>query len=250
MLLSNSPWPFIISINLINFLIRMIFFFRGHTNLLFLRTIILILNSMIWFKDLNSEYNINGESSLNLENTIKFFFILFILSEIIVFVSIFWSYYCFFLVRELDISIWPGYSIKTFEWNIIPMVNTLILISSSITLTVSHWCINFNIKKFINLFLFITILLGITFTYLQFEEYNSSFYSLNDGRFGSIFFLLTGLHGAHVIIGTLILISCFLKTNRIDSIISNSERFEIGSWYWHFVDLVWIFVLYSLYYLN
>lgn len=250
MLISRSPWPLLISLNLMNTLIRLIFFFYGYKYNLGLRIFSNLISFLLWFKDMNSEYNVEGFGRLCLEKTIKFFFLLFITSEVIIFVSIFWAYYCFFFVIEIESRIWPSYLVKPFGWTLIPIVNTLILISSRITLTMSHNFININNKKYIMFFLVITIVIGLFFTILQLDEYRSSYYSINDGNYGSIFFLLTGLHGLHVIIGSFALLACLIKINNIDNRIGNSERFEISSWYWHFVDLVWIFVLYSLYYLN
>lgn len=120
----------------------------------------------------------------------------------------------------------------------VPLINTIVLISSGVTVTLRHNFILSNKKLGFNFFLFLTIFLGIIFTLLQGLEYNSSFFSLRDASFGTIFFVLTGFHGLHVLIGTAFLLAIIIRSLKISGSHSRFSSFELASWYWHFVDVV------------
>lgn len=249
-LLINRPWPLLSSFRIINFLIRILIFLKNNERFtIILSLIILRITTLFWFLDFNTEINTIGMESINLESSIKLFFILFILSEVIVFLSLFWSNYWFFLVPEFNPIIFSNI-VKFFDYRTMPIINTFILLMSSVTITISH---QIYIERKTNLkinFLISTVILGIIFTFLQAIEYINSYFNINDSCYGSIFFILTGLHGTHVILGSMILFTCYLKFIFINNIIYKSERFEMGAWYWHFVDLIWLFVIYSLYFLH
>lgn len=128
--------------------------------------------------------------------------------------------------------------IESFDFRAVPLINTLVLVGSGGTVTLRHYFLSKGQKKLCLIFLLETIFLGLLFTYLQWVEYNNSFFSLRDSTFGTSFFMLTGFHGLHVIIGTLFLSVVFFRSSFFSSGKLDSVRFEISSWYWHFVDVV------------
>lgn len=130
----------------------------------------------------------------------------------------------------------------------IPLLNTALLVTSGVILTISH--IYLRIEKYLAAFrsLLMTIGYGLVFLYVQGYEYCWSCFAMNDGVYGSIFYMLTGFHGFHVIIGTIFLIVCAFRMKFGHFTHSNHFAFESAIWYWHFVDVVWI-LLYLLVYL-
>ena len=144
---------------------------------------------------------------------------------------------------------WPPVNLEFFDFLGVPLINTLILLSSGLTITISHFYLINGEKKKSNLWLILTITLGIIFSLFQLIEYKNSFFSIRDGRFGSSFFVLTGFHGIHVLIGSIFLITTIIRSSFLRSATKNFVRFELSSWYWHFVDVVWIFLYCFLYYL-
>nr|WIL10298.1 cytochrome c oxidase subunit III [Nothopoda sp.] len=246
-----SPWPFMTSMSLMNFFFSLWLLIKTTNLINFYFSILFFFFCVIfWFMDLNYEVNFLGMESMNLITTMKLFFFLFILSELMVFFSLFWANYWFFYVPDNNLMMFSLKSIKFFDYKMIPMLNTFILISSSITITLSHLYMNKGKKKMMLNSLIITIILGLIFTYFQYTEYKNSFFNINDSCYGSIFFTLTGLHGIHVILGNLVLKFCTFKMIFMEDLINKFDSFEMGVWYWHFVDLMWLFVIYSLYFLN
>lgn len=253
--LSFNIWPLIVSLNLISLFLRLSLRFHKFVNfnviLFFINLFLIILSVLNWFKEFNSEFNLVGSDNFSMDNLLKSFFLLFILSEIMVFFSIFWTFYFFYFYNNMEIGlIWPPFNIKMFDFTKIPFINTFILLISRVTLTIRHNNLTVGEFKKVNSFIFYTITLGLVFRYMQMNEYNDSYFCIRDSNFSSIFFLLTGLHGIHVILGSLILLAVLAKCIKINRIVNSFSSFEIGAWYWHFVDLVWLFVFYSLYYLN
>ena len=168
---------------------------------------------------------------------IKFGFSWFIVSEVIFFFSFFWAFFSFSVIPASQIRrFWPSMGIEVINWRAIPLLNTVILLSSGVTLTIRHstWKGKNNLGI---IGLIITIGLGIYFILIQFNEYSERRFTIADGIFGSSFYVLTGLHSLHVILGVIFLRRAL---SRIKSI--RSSRFEISIWYWHFVDVVWLFL--------
>lgn len=250
-LLNFNPWPFISRMASFNLMLSFFFFFKYNNYFCFLFSLlILVLCSFFWWIGYSSEFNLEGKNSLSLERGLKIGIILFISSEIFFFFSFFWSYFHYFLTPTIELGLrWPPVNLEFFDFLGVPLINTLILLSSGLTITISHFYLINGEKKKSNLWLILTITLGIIFSLFQLIEYKNSFFSIRDGRFGSSFFVLTGFHGIHVLIGSIFLITTIIRSSFLRSATKNFVRFELSSWYWHFVDVVWIFLYCFLYYL-
>lgn len=247
-LVSQSPWPIIISLNLFNNLIAIISWFHKINYFLTLTTLCTILCIFQWWRDISRESTYQGHHTINVYNGIRIGIILFIISEIIFFFSFFWAYFHSSLAPNIEIGqIWPPYGILPFNPFDIPLLNTITLITSGLTVTWSHHSI-IN-KKFYESkqSLLLTIILGIYFTSLQLIEYYEAPFTLRDSIYGRTFFIATGFHGLHVIIGTLFLLFCFLRLKLIHFSSSHHFGFEAAAWYWHFVDIVWLFLYINIY---
>jgi len=251
-LLPANPWPLVSRLNsfslLFSFLIMLKF--RMCPNFI-TRVSLIVFSAFNWWLFYKKEFDFEGLNSFNLEIGLKAALILFIFSEVFFFFSFFWAYFDYYLSPGIENGFsWPSSYLVFFEPDQVPFLNTLILLASGATVTAGHYRYNqMKIENF-NIFLSTTILLGVFFTLLQGIEYISSFFSIRDGRFGSVFFILTGFHGIHVIVGSIflaitLLFSVYLKAGR-----KTFLSFDLACWYWHFVDLVWLFLFFFLYYIN
>tara|TARA_R110002167_G_scaffold63013_5_gene177739 strand:+ start:830 stop:1720 length:891 start_codon:yes stop_codon:yes gene_type:complete len=147
------------------------------------------------------------------------------------------------LMQTPDMARYPGPNEVISPWGI-PLLNTLLLLSSSITLTIAHKGLKLGRRGQTKLWLGLTVLLGLIFLVFQVEEYIAAYtelgLTLRAGIYGSTFFILTGFHGLHVTLGTLMLIVILLRVIKGHFAGDNHFGFEAVSWYWHFVDVVWV----------
>ncbi|MDH1109027.1 cytochrome c oxidase subunit 3 [Pseudomonas otitidis] len=147
------------------------------------------------------------------------------------------------LLNTPDPKLFPGPKEVIDPWHL-PLINTLLLVSSSFTVTFAHHALKKNNRKLLKIWLALTILLGAAFLALQVEEYVHAYtelgLTLGSGIYGATFFMLTGFHGAHVTMGTLILTVMLVRILRGHFDAEHHFGFEAASWYWHFVDLVWV----------
>lgn len=247
-LVSISPWPIIISFRLINNLIIIIRWFHKFNYWTLITLPCTLLCIYQWWRDVTREATLQGLHTTLVYKGIRLGIILFIISEILFFFSFFWAFFHSSLAPSIEIGqIWPPLGIMPFNPFDIPLLNTIILVSSGLTVTWTHHSIlNNNFKERI-IRLQITILLGLYFSLLQLIEYIEAPFTISDSIYGSRFFIATGFHGIHVIIGTifLILILCRLKLFHFSP--THHFGFEAAAWYWHFVDVVWLFLYISIY---
>nr|AWU49030.1 cytochrome c oxidase subunit 3 [Pseudophacopteron sp. DMP-2018] len=248
-LVDPSPWPLSISFSLMSTMTLTILYFNiKHMNFLIINLIVTIWIMMLWWRDIQRESTFQGNHTYLVVNSMKYGMMLFILSEILFFISFFWSFFHHSLSPNQEIGLnWPPMMIQSFNPLHIPLVNTLILLSSGMSVTWSHasMCNNnlFQTKKS----LMITIIMGIYFSLLQIYEYVEAPFCISDSVYGSSFFLSTGFHGLHVLIGTLFLIHSWTRLNFIHFNKNHHLGIELSIWYWHFVDVVWLFLYSSVY---
>nr|AZL93144.1 cytochrome c oxidase subunit 3 [Ceraphronidae sp. ZJUH_2016007] len=243
-----SPWPILLSLNMMNMFIMtsQLFQFVPLNLINFISMINVILVMFTWWKDVNMESFNLGDHPIIIQSLMKTGMILFISSEILFFVSFFWSFLHYSLSPNIEIgSIWPPLNINMINPYNVPLLNTLILLTSGITITWSHHSLINNKSPMIGMLT--TIILGLYFTHWQLIEYYHSSFSFNDSSYGSIFFMATGFHGIHVLIGTIFnsIIMMRLMLNHLS--MTHHIGFELSAWYWHFVDVVWLFLFILMY---
>lgn len=250
-LLSYGYWPILVRAGVMNFFLGFLILFKfSNLTPIFLGRLILISGSIIWFYEFGSEIFKKGLFSSTFFDSIKTGIVGFIISEVMLFFSFFWAYFDFFLSPEIELGgSYPPYLVFRFTYYLMPLLNTMVLILSRATITYSHHLASEGKSGPSFLMLLCTLLLGAFFRFLQFLEYSSSFFSIRDSSFGSLFFILTGLHGSHVLLGCLIILNCFSEGPHLLSS-KCPVSVELCSWYWHFVDLVWLYVFFFIYYLN
>lgn len=248
-MVSIRPWPLVASLlaMLLAFNLNFQLFFN-FKKIFFIVNAILAVSAFAWWKDVIREVTFQGLHHTEVLKGLKIGIILFITSEIIFFFSFFWRFFHFSLSPNIELGqIWPPVRITRFNPINVPLLNTIILISSGVSITWAHHSILNNNFKATSLGLSITWILGIYFSFLQYIEYYQSEFNIRDSSYGRIFFIATGFHGIHVIVGSIYLLyrDINLKSHK-----GNKNHFliiEIAAWYWHFVDVVWLFLYLCMY---
>nr|AIW06295.1 cytochrome c oxidase subunit III [Curculionidae sp. MT-2014] len=248
-LVDPSPWPLLGSFSTFTMLMGFIKWFHfQNSNLLILG---LLTNTLImyqWWRDVTREGTFQGLHTFKVTLGLRWGMILFITSEIFFFLAFFWAFLHSSLTPSIELgTIWPSKGIQPFNPLEIPLLNTLILLTSGLTVTWAHHSIMENNYTQSIQGLAITVLLGFYFTLLQAYEYLEAPFTISDSVYGSTFFMTTGLHGLHVIVGSTFLFVCFMRLffNHFSS--SHHFGFEAAAWYWHFVDVVWLFLYLLIY---
>jgi len=250
-IVSVSPWPLLTSFTLLNLTVGGVLCFHGAlygnlaVSLGFISTAIAIA---IWFRDVASEGTYLGAHTLPVQSGLSWGFYLFVLTEVIFFVSLFWAYLHSALSPTVELgSQWPPVGVSAIEPFTLPLLNTFLLLGSGASVTYSHHALLGGDRRGAILGLIITILLALLFTACQALEYYSCEYTIVDSVYGSSFFLATGFHGLHIIIGTCFLCTCLWRLISYQHTQQHHLGTEIGILYWHLVDVVWL-ILFALIY--
>jgi cytochrome c oxidase subunit 3 len=260
-LVNPSPWPFYISFTVLNLALSLVWFFHyyQHSGKLLLNSIFLTLIIMAaWWRDVIIEGTYEGQHTQAVQKGLRLGIALFILSEVMFFFGFFWAFFHSSLSPAIQIGgVWPPKGIIPMSYLGIPFLNTIILLTSGVTVTWFHYLITStelhndvssdNIKKEGIFSLGLTVLLGLIFLGFQAYEYIHATFTISDGVYGSTFYLLTGFHGFHVIVGTLFLFVCLLRYLSNHFTEHHHIGLEAAIWYWHFVDVVWLFLYISIY---
>ncbi len=251
-LVDPSPWPIVGAFagGLLAF--GAIEFMHYRTTLFLWLGLIAVLATMfLWWRDVVRESRTPGLHSPVVRLGLRYGMMLFIASEVMFFVAFFWAYFHYALfpthLAGDAKAVWPPEGIKTFDpWHL-PFLNTLILLLSGTTVTWAHHSLLHGDRKGLVQGLALTVFLGLVFTAVQAYEYWSAPFGFRDGVYPSVFFLATGFHGFHVIVGTIFLTVCLVRAIRGHFTPERHFGFEAAAWYWHFVDVVWLFLFVSIY---
>ena len=215
---------------------------------------ILLLFVMFWYwwRDVIREAEFEGFHKPIVQLGMRYGMALFICSEVMFFAAFFWAFFDSSLFpREMPYDlpggVWPPEGVMPFNAFELPFMNTLILLLSGVTVTWAHHALIEGDRKNLVRGLGITIILGICFTALQAYEYSHAGFSFSGGIYGSTFFMATGFHGFHVIVGTSFLTVCFFRARAGHFKPDHHFGFEAAAWYWHFVDVVWLFLFICIY---
>lgn len=279
---TQSHWPITGSIGLACFMVGIANLLHGHIAghyFFFIGSLLIVYMMFGWFRDVIHESH-QGLYSKQMDRSFRWGMAWFIFSEVMFFAAFFGA---LFYARQFSVPwlggegargvthmLWPKFSavwplLKNPNpelypdpkdvidaWGI-PALNTLILLTSGVTVTIAHWGLVKKKRPLLIIGLFFTIALGITFISFQAYEYIHAYHALNltlnSGIYGSTFFMLTGFHGAHVTIGTIMLIVILLRCLKGHFTPEHHFGFEAVAWYWHFVDVVWLFLFVFVYWL-
>jgi cytochrome c oxidase subunit 3 len=248
-LVEFSPWPLIGSLRAFIITTGIIsWFHQSNPHIITWGLILILLTIVAWWRDVSREATFIGFHTRNVILGLRWGIILFISREILFFVAFFWAFFHSSLIPNHEVGcIWPPTGIEPINPFSIPLLNTAILLGRGVTVTWAHHALIKKNKSRTVTALTTTIILGIYFSVLQASEYITSSFSISDRVYGSIFFVATGFHGLHVIIGTAFLFICLIRCQKNQFSNHHHFGFEARAWYWHFVDVVWIFLYICIY---
>lgn len=245
----SSPWPILLSLNLFSMLFSVVVYLHSpdYIYIVLVSTLTTVLIVFLWWKDFNRE-SLIGYHTHKLELSLRCAMLLFILSEVFFFISFFWAFFDASLVPTIEVGmVWPPKGISTLSVYGVPLLNTVILLSSGVTVTWAHHSLIENNFTSTLIALSFTVLLGVYFLFMQYSEYIETSFSMADGVYGSTFFMATGFHGMHVLVGTTFLFYVLLNLLQSKLLYNHHFSFEAAAWYWHFVDVVWLILFLCIY---
>ena len=277
-LVDPSPWPFMGSLGAFVLAIGAVVFMAGLSTtedswayfflaegspwLLILGFILIGVTMIGWWGDVIKESH-QGDHTPVVDLGLRYGMILFIVSEVMFFAAWFWMFFEVALFHEVragasfygpaigaDFSgweSWPPPGVETFDPFHLPLINTLVLLLSGTTVTWAHHALQHGDRRGATLGLLLTVVLGVCFTLLQIYEYTHAHFGFAGNLYGATFFMATGFHGAHVVIGTVFLAVCLLRLLAGHFTPEKHFGFEAAAWYWHFVDVVWLFLFAFVY---
>jgi cytochrome c oxidase subunit 3 len=250
-LVDPSPWPLIAAFSALMVTFGGAMYMHGYSGGAFLWRFgfaMVLFMMYVWWRDIVREGTFEGQHTKQVQDGLKLGMLLFILSEVMFFFAFFWGFFhSSFNPSHAIGGVWPPMGLAVLDPWAIPLLNTIILLSSGATITVCHHSIVAGLKKNAILSLEITIILAIIFTALQGYEYATAPFSISDGVYGSVFYMATGFHGFHVFIGTCFLSVCCYRLYAGHFTREHHFGFEAAAWYWHFVDVVWLFLFVTIY---
>ena len=263
-LVAPSPWPIVGAISAFVLAVGLIMFMKGLPigglkmgPFIFGAGVIGILYTMAaWWLDVINEAVHEGFHTRVVQISHRYGMLLFISSEVMFFVAWFWAFFDSSLFPGEAIQharavftggVWPPKGLEVLSPWRFPLFNTLVLLTSGTTVTWAHHALLHNDRSGLKNGLILTILLGLLFTSVQGWEYAHAPFHFAGNIYGATFFMATGFHGAHVIIGTIFLIVCLMRAFAGQFTPRQHLGFEFAAWYWHFVDVVWLFLFSCIY---
>jgi cytochrome c oxidase subunit 3 len=249
-ILPPSIWPFLGGVGAFVMLFGSVLWMKDSGPWLFLIGLALVLYVMYaWWAEVVAESRA-GDHTPVVRIGLRYGFIMFIMSEVMFCAAWFWSFFkhAMYPMEQFSEGQWPPPSIETFDpWHL-PLINTLILLCSGAAATWAHHAlVHENNRKDMAWGLILAIVLGVLFTFFQAYEYTHAAFGFSGNIYGANFFMATGFHGAHVIIGTIFLFVCYLRLRAGHFSPEKHIGFEAAAWYWHFVDVVWLFLFAAIY---
>jgi len=251
-LVSPSPWPILTCVSLLTLTTSAVLTMHGFVNAgywLACALLCLVSSMALWFRDVIAEGTYLGNHTLAVQKGLNMGVALFIASEALFFLAIFWAYFHSALSPTVELGAqWPPLGIEAINAFELPVLNTVLLLGSGVTITYSHHSLIQGNRNGALLGAISTVFLAMIFTAFQGVEYSVSSFTISDGAYGSCFYFGTGFHGIHVIIGTIFLAVGFWRILAYHLTENHHLGFEAGILYWHFVDVVWLFLFLSVYY--
>jgi len=250
-LVDRSPWPLTVSFGLLFATSGLVCYMNRVSNGFFIFLLGLVITTLslyLWWRDVVRESTYQGNHTLVVQKGLKLGFMLFIGSEVLFFAGFFWAFFHSSLSPSVFLGlIWPPVNIIVLNPWSIPLLNTVILLLSGLSITWVHF--GLIAGKYMQVYygFLVTLFLAVLFTGLQVGEYMNAPFNITDSVYGSSFFSLTGLHGLHVVIGSIFIFVCFIRFLKFHFTTKHHLGFEFASWYWHFVDVVWLFLFVFVY---
>ena len=252
-LVNPSPWPMVGALGAGLTVLGIIFSAHYGSYVTLCVGLAVVIGTMVmWWRDVIRESRTTGLHSPIVQLGLRYGMTLFITSEVMFFVGFFWAFFHFALYPDHVLGTatpsWPPAGIHTFDPFHLPFMNTLLLLLSGCTVTWAHHSLLVGDRRHLIMGLGFTILLGLSFTCFQALEYSDAPFKFDGGGiYPAVFFLATGFHGFHVIVGTIFLTVCWFRARDNQFTVARHFGFEAAAWYWHFVDVVWLFLFVTVY---
>nr|YP_009258925.1 cytochrome c oxidase subunit III [Dopasia gracilis]AIQ78424.1 cytochrome c oxidase subunit III [Dopasia gracilis]QJF46555.1 cytochrome c oxidase subunit III [Dopasia gracilis] len=248
-MVNPSPWPLTGAIAALLLTSGLAMWFHLNNPRLMAAGLLLMLLTMYqWWRDITREGTFQGHHTPQVQTGLRYGMLLFIVSEVFFFIGFFWAFYHSSLAPSPELGgQWPPSGISALSPFEVPLLNTAVLLASGVTVTWAHHSLMEGHQKEATQALLLTTLLGLYFTALQAMEYYETSFTISDGAYGSTFFVATGFHGLHVMIGSTFLMVCLTRQIKHHFTTQHHFGFEAAAWYWHFVDVVWLFLYVSIY---
>lgn len=246
-----SPWPLLTSFAVLSMMTGAVLYFNGIQHgeiILTLGLLSTVFAFVLWFRDVITEGTYLGDHTMIVQKGLTMGVSLFIVTEAFFFVSIFWAYFHSSLAPTVELgSHWPPAGIEALNPFAIPLLNTILLLSSGATVTYAHHALIQGDRRATIIGVAMTLLFAIVFTALQGVEYHDAGFTISDGVYGTCFYFATGFHGVHVIVGTIFIAVAFVRIINHHLTRHHHLGFESAILYWHFVDVVWLFLYIAVY---
>ncbi len=248
-LVNPSPWPFAASVATLLTAYGAVVYFHDRAQPWFLIAglVLVLLVAALWWRDVVREAQIERAHTDVVQHGLRLGMGLFIASEVMFFAAFFWAFFNASLGVNPSIAVWPPEGVETLHTWDIPFLNTLILLSSGLAVNYAHHGVRENDRAAVKRGLGLAVALGAVFLTLQIVEYGEATFGFKDGVYPSVFYMATGFHGFHVFVGVCFLAVTLLRASRGDFTPRQHVGFEAAAWYWHFVDVVWIFLFVWVY---
>jgi len=245
-----SQWPAVATFSAVVIAVGALWYMKGGPNDLLLLGIATLLYTFCgWWHDIVVESRNGVDHTDVVRRGLRMGMVMFIASEVMFFFAFFWAYFNAtvpFLSATAH-AVWPPEGVVPLDTWDIPFINTCILLTSGATVTFAHHALRRGNQTWTAHWLLATIALGITFSGFQAFEYIHATFPFTGGIYSSTFYLATGFHGFHVLVGTCFLIVCWLRARAGHFTAKVHVGFEAAAWYWHFVDVVWLFLFACVY---
>ena len=250
-LVDPSPWPIVGGTGALLTTGGLVMFMHevgGGSIVAIVGGLVLALTMVLWWRDVIREATFEGHHTPVVQLGMRYGMALFIASEVMFFAAFFWAYFNASLYpTEAVGGVWPPEGLTVFDPWSVPLLNTIILLSSGCAVTWAHHELRQGNQKGVVQGLALTVLLGVAFTGFQAYEYANAPFDFTGGIYPTTFFMATGFHGFHVIIGTIFLTVCLFRAAKGHFTPDHHFGFEAAAWYWHFVDVVWLFLFSAVY---
>nr|UTN43112.1 cytochrome c oxidase subunit 3 [Penenirmus auritus] len=248
--MSPSPWPVLCSLGVSSMMVNMFGMMVLGSNVItsIISVFSVILVCSMWWRDVVRESTFQGSHTMEVCSGIMIGMLMFIGSEVMFFFSFFFGYFFTSLSPDVELGgCWPPKGVEVVSFMSVPFLNTLLLLSSGVSITSSHHYLLGGKKSKSLSWAGATIVLGLVFLMMQCVEYFEGSFTMSDSVFGSLFYVMTGFHGIHVIVGVLFIVISTIRLFKNHLSSTHHLGYEMSAWYWHFVDVVWLFLFIWLY---
>lgn len=250
-LVDPSPWPLVASLAALMLTTGLVLYMHrvwGGWELITNGLALIFYVMYVWWRDIVREATYENHHTVKVQRGLRLGVILFIVSEVMFFFGFFWAFFHSSLSPVFNLGgVWPPVSINSISCYMTPLTNTVVLLSSGATITWAHHAVFLKAKRHSVVSLLYTVFLAVLFTYFQGVEYVSLPFNISDSVYGSCFYMTTGFHGFHVFVGTVAIVVAFVRL--VKNHFTNTHHLGMDSsvWYWHFVDVVWLFLFVTVY---